>query len=116
MAAKTKADLEAPGQMELIDVDDPMLKGVKKSIMGYEKFKAEKKERSAADRQVEEKKRKEVLSEIQAAGLKPDALGTYHISLGGKEWLISQEAELKIHKRALKDGEPDEGDEDASEE
>lgn len=110
MAKKTKADLEAAGQMELIDVDDPKLKDIKREITGYDKMLTANKEQHAADRKAEKAKRAKVLEAIVAAGVKPDADGTYHLCFGGKQWDISQEAQLKIKKHNVKDGDPDDDD------
>jgi hypothetical protein len=101
MAKATKADLEAGGQLELIEVDDPAYKDVKRELIGYEKLVLEAKEQHAADKKAEEAKRKKVLAAIVAANIKPDAEGVYHLTFGGKQWSISQESQLKIkHKKA----------------
>ena len=98
------------GQLELIDVDDPALKDTKRALMAYDKLLTEKKESAAAYREKEEASRDKVLSAITAAGVSPDASGVYHLSFGGKQWDISQEAQLRIKKHSIKDGDPDDAD------
>lgn len=85
-------------QLELIDVDDPKFKTVKKQIIEYEKLKEENREQGAANRTAERNKRAKVFEAVMGANLKPDANGVYHISLGGKVYDISQDSQLKIKK------------------
>jgi hypothetical protein len=108
MAKKSNEQVE--GQLELIDVDDPALKDTKRALVAYDKLLTEKKESAAAYREKEEASRDKVLTAIQAAGVSPDANGIYHLSFGGKQWDISQEAQLRIKKHRLKDGDPDDAD------
>lgn len=86
-------------QLELIDVDGPELKPVKKQITEYEKLTEENKVQHSADRQAERDKRKKVFAAIEAAGIKPDAEGVYRFLMGGHVWEFSQEAQLKIKKK-----------------
>lgn len=103
----------ADEQMDLIDVDDPKLKPVKKQITEYEKLKEENKVQHSADRVAEKEKRKKVFAAIQAAGINPDADGVYRFRMDGKVWEFSQEAQLRIKKRnAPRDDNPDPDDDD----
>ena len=95
------------GQLTLIDVDDPALKETKRALLAYDKLLTEKTESAAAYREKEEESRAKVLAAIQSAGVSPDANGVYHLSFGGKQWDISQEAQLRIKKHNIKDGDPE---------
>ena len=111
-------------QLQLIDVDDPKLADVKRELKAYDNILAENREQGAANRQAEKAKRARVLEKVEAAKLKPGPDGVYRLTLDGKTWEISQEAQLKIKKHAApkeesEDDEPDpeivgEGEEQAS--
>lgn len=100
-------------QLELIDVDDPKLKVVKKHILEYEALQADNREQGSANRVAEKTKRAKVLEAVTSANLKPDSNGVYHITCNGKVYDISQESQLKIKKHALpkNDSDGDGGDE-----
>ena len=85
-------------QLELIDVDDPKLKDVKKELLAYDKLKEANKEQGSAGREAEKSKRQKVLAAIIEAGVKPDAEGVYHLTFAGKQWDIRQDNQLKIKK------------------
>ena len=106
--AKTKE----PEQLELIDVDDPKLKGVKKELGEYDDLLTENREEASAGRDAERAKRKKVLEKVLSAGLKPDADGVYHLRFGSRVWDISQEAQLKIKKSKAPKEEAPETDDD----
>ena len=107
---------EVAGQLELIDVDDPKYKEVKRRLLAYDKWDVANKEEGADRRKDGKKKKDEVIEAIVATGDQPDANGTYHFLLAGKQWDISQPAQLKIKKHNAKDPKPEEGvDEGATE-
>lgn len=85
-------------QLELIDVDDPNLKEVKREILGYDKLLTANREQHASDREAEKRKREKVLAAIEATGIQPEADGSYHMVLDGKEWVLFQDSQLKIKK------------------
>jgi hypothetical protein len=103
-----------PEQLELIDVDDPQFKALKKQIGEYDRLVSDNREQASANRTREKDKRVKVLEAVKAADLTPDANGVYHIKFGGKVWDISQEAQLRIKKHAAKEETPDadEGDDE----
>ena len=92
-------DEQVEGQMELIDVDDPKFKDVKRELKGYETMVENHREQHSADKKAEEAKKAKVLSALHETGIQPDAEGAYHVILGGKEYVISQPSQLKITKR-----------------
>ena len=108
--SKREAESELDEQMTLIDVDTPEMKEVKKELTQYEKLKMENAEQHAADREAEKDKRLRVLAAIEASGATPNADGEYHFRVGDKEWVISQDSQLKIKKHKIKgEGGEDEG-------
>ena len=86
-------------QLDLIDVDDPKFKAVRKQITEYEALKQENKEQHQANTAAEKAKRTKVFEAITGSDLKPDADGVYHFLFSGVEWTVSQDSQLKIHKR-----------------
>lgn len=103
-------------QLELIDVDDPKFKAVKKQILEYEKLKDENREQGSANRTAERNKRTKVFEAVMGAELKPDSNGVYRVMLGGKVYEISQDSQLKIKKHnAPKDDNDGGGGDDAEE-
>lgn len=91
-------------QLELIDVDDPKYKAVKKQIVEYESLKQENSEQTSANNVAEKTKRKKVLEAVLAANITPDSDGVYHLRINGKIYDISQESQLRIKKhKAPKD-------------
>jgi hypothetical protein len=99
---------EVPGQLELIDVDDPKYKEVKRELLAYDTLKIANQEEGAARRKGLKDKKKKVIAAIVATGEQPDSAGTYHFLLAGKQWDISQPSELKIKKHNAKDADPSE--------
>lgn len=94
-------------QLELIDVKDPKYKAVCKQITEYEELKQENKEQHSADREAERAKRKKVFEAVEAAGIKPDKEGVYHVPMDGKIYDFFQDSQLKVKShKAPKDEEP----------
>ena len=86
-------------QMELMDVDDPKIKPIKKEIIEYEAMLDENRLQHAADREAEQKKRSKILEKLEAANIKPERDGVYRIPVDDYIWEISQEAQLKINRK-----------------
>jgi hypothetical protein len=101
-------------QLELIDIDSPEFKKLKKIIKDYEGLKVRKKDKIKELNEAEKSARGHVLEAVIAAGVKPDADGAYHVSLDGKVYDLCQDSQLKIKKHdAPKDESPSGADEEA---
>lgn len=88
-----------PEQLDLIDVDGPKMRAVKKQIVEYEALKDENAETAQANHQAEKAKRTKVLEEVKSADIAPDSEGAYHLVLDGRVYTLRQEAQLKITKK-----------------
>jgi hypothetical protein len=98
-----KKDVE--GQEMLVDNYTPEMKAAVKKCKEYENLVGKQAEERAEYRIAEKKKRQQVLESIQASGIKPDADGSYTLRVDEKEWVLTQESQLKIKKHKIKDDE-----------
>lgn len=110
---------DAEGQEMLIENDTPEIKTAKRLIKEYKKMREGFQFQHSTDRETLEKKQAKMVEAVQAAGLKPDAEGRYHIDMGDKTADVWQDSTFKIKFRNNKEDDTDfanEEDDDAGDE